>query len=40
MHFCGGANHSTEKYFKRIRNDKEKARADGDPDKKWTKHTP
>ena len=25
--FCGGVNHYVEKYFKRIRKDKEKARA-------------
>ena len=40
MQFCGGANNYKEKYFKRIRNGKEKTRAAGDPDKKWTKHTP
>ena len=28
--FCGGAKHSLEKCFKKIRNDKEKARADAD----------
>ena len=32
--FCGNANNSTEKCFKRIRNIKEKARAAGDLDKK------
>ena len=28
--FCGGANHSVEECFKRIRNEKERARASGD----------
>ena len=38
--FGGGANHSSEKCIKRIRNKKEKARADGDSDNIRTKSTP
>ena len=38
--FCGGANHSTEKYFKRIRKDKEKYRVAGDSNNKCTERTP
>ena len=38
--FCGGTNHSAEKCFKRIRNDKEIARAAGDSDMQRTEHTP
>ena len=37
--FCGGANYSAEKCFKRIRKEKEKARAAGDSEKLPTKHT-
>ena len=38
--FCGGANHSAEKCFKRIRKDKEKARTAGDLDKHQNECTP
>ena len=34
--FFGGANHSAEKYFKKIRKEKEKYRAAGDSDKRQT----
>ena len=39
MHFCGGANYSAEKYFKRIREEKEKAPAAGDLNKQRTERT-
>ena len=38
--FCGGANHSSEKWLKTIRNDKEKSCTAGDSDKKRTEGTP
>ena len=38
--FCGGDNHSAEKKFKRIRQEKEKARAAGHSDNRQTKCTP
>ena len=38
--FCGGVNHSAEKCFKRIRQEKEKARAAGDSDNRQTERTP
>ena len=40
MHFCGGANDSADKCFKRIREDKDKTCAAGDSKKLWTEHTP
>ena len=38
--FCGGANHSAEKCFNRIRKEKEKSRAAGDSDNRRTDRTP
>ena len=38
--FCGGANHSAEKYFQNIRKEKEKSCVDGDLDNKHTECTP
>ena len=38
--FCGSVNHSAEKYFKIIIQEKGKARAAGDPDKRLTECTP
>ena len=38
--FCGGVHHSAEKYFKRIRQEKEKSRAAGDSDNIQTEATP
>ena len=38
--FCGGFNHSAEKCFKMIIQEKEKARAAGDSDNRWTERTP
>ena len=38
--FCGGNNHSSEKCFKRIRKDKEKACASGDSNRQRTERTP
>ena len=38
--FCGGFNHSVEKCFKIIRQEKEKARAAGDSDNRQTERTP
>ena len=38
--FGGGANHSAENCFKKIRKDKEKSRASGDLDRKRTERTP
>ena len=38
--FCGDAKHSLEKCFKRIRKEKEKARAAGDLDNRRTERTP
>ena len=38
--FCGGDNHSAEKCFKSIRNEKEKARAAGDLDNRLTERMP
>ena len=38
--FCGGVNHSAEKCFKRIRQEKEKACADGASDNRQTERTP
>ena len=38
--FCGGANHSEDKYFKKIRKNEEKCRAAGDSDKWRTERTP
>ena len=40
MHFCGGNNNSAEKYFKRIRNYKEKYCASGDFDRQLSECTP
>ena len=37
--FCGGTNNSTEKCFKRIRQEKEKARAAGASDNRQTERT-
>ena len=37
--FCGGVNHSAEKCFKSIRQEKEKARAAGDSDNRKTEQT-
>ena len=37
--FCGGTNHSTEMFFKRIRQEKEKARAAGNSDNRQTEQT-
>ena len=38
--FCEGVNNSSEKCFKRIRQEKEKARAAGDSDNRKTERTP
>ena len=38
--FCGGTNHSAEKYFKRIRQGKEKSRAAGASDNITTERSP
>ena len=38
--FCGGANHSAEKYLIRIRKEKEKPRAAGDSENTQTERTP
>ena len=38
--FCGGVNHSAKKYFKSIRKEKEKSRADGDSYNRRTELTP
>ena len=38
--FCGGANHSTEKCFRRTRKEKEKPRAAGDSGNRRTEQTP
>ena len=38
--FCGGVNHSSEKCFKRIRQEKKKSRVAGDLDNKQKKRTP
>ena len=38
--FCGGKNHSAEKCFKKIRKEKEKARAVDVSDNRQTKRTP
>ena len=38
--FCGGTNHSAEKYFKIIRKDKVKALAVSDLGRQQTEHTP
>ena len=38
--FCGGANHSAEKCFKSLINEKEKTRAAGDSDNRLTECTP
>ena len=38
--FCGGTNHSTEKYFKSIRQEKEKACAAGHSENRRTERTP
>ena len=38
--FCGGANHSAEKCFKRIRKDGGKSRAAGDSEKQHTESNP
>ena len=38
--FCGGANHSVEKFFKRIRKEKEKSRTACDLDNRQTERTP
>ena len=38
--FCGGNDHSAEKYFKRIRQEKEKYRVAGDSDNRRTERTP
>ena len=40
MHFCGGTNHSTEKYFKMVRKDKGKSWAAGDLDRQKNGRTP
>ena len=40
MHCFGGVNHSVEKKFKRIRQEKEKYRAAGDSENRQTKRTP
>ena len=40
MSFCEGTNYFSEKYFKRIRKDKEKFRTSGDQDKQRTERTP
>ena len=40
FNFCGGANHSAEKYSKRIRKDEGKYRAASDSDKQQTERTP
>ena len=38
--FCGGANHSEKKCFKRIRKEKEKSHAAGDSDNRRTERMP
>ena len=38
--FCGGNNHSAEKYFKRVRQEEEKFDAAGALDNRQTKRTP
>ena len=38
--FCGVTNHSTEKYFKRIRQEKEKSRVASHSDNRLTERTP
>ena len=38
--FCGGTNHSAEKFFKRIRKEKEKACAVDASDNRRTERTP
>ena len=38
--FCGGNNHSAEKCFKSIRQEKEKTRAAGASDNRRTEQTP
>ena len=40
MHLCVGVNQSAEKKSKRIRQEKEKARAAGDSDKRQIERTP
>ena len=40
MHFCGGANHSAEGYFKRIRKEKGNTRDAGDSENRQTQCTP
>ena len=38
--FCGGTSHSKEKYFKKIRNDKEKSGTTGDLHRQLTERLP
>ena len=40
MYFCGGVNHSAEKCFKSIRQEKEKARSAGDSENRQIERTP